>query len=312
MIEFGRRYLYKEVCEILGEERLSGSKLQTQVKRWNKKYKIERDGRYYVFEKEWTKEEVAENELRGFYSKRIEAILSDCLASQSGYSTVFSTMELLIELGMVSEDYKYCKYNDTIAAEIMGRDKAEISYYMSVSYEILSRTLKRVLKSLKEKRLIDLDICYKTFNYNKGSLTDIQEIEIGSKDHSLMLKIQNLALKDLDCKDEKEVFQKGKVMDYYDRANYYCKMIMDKDGFFTCNKITMFKAGLRENAREIREELNEKTKNKLENSIELLRGIEKEDLKVIIESINSLERPLKIKEKVIEKKFSTHESVEEI
>ena len=54
-------YKYKD---IFGEDRMSGSAIQNQIKRWQKTYEMEKIGKcQYIFHKEYSEEEIKQNEI---------------------------------------------------------------------------------------------------------------------------------------------------------------------------------------------------------------------------------------------------------
>ena len=57
-------YKYKDIWDIFGEDRMSGSAIQNQIKRWQKTYEMEKIGKgQYIFHKEYSEEEIKQNEI---------------------------------------------------------------------------------------------------------------------------------------------------------------------------------------------------------------------------------------------------------
>ena len=155
-LEFNRKRGYKasELCKIFGRGKLKGGYLTTFINELKSNYEIEKKGQYYFIRRELTEEEKNLNMAKGYYQKAIEAVLSNKLAKIEGNKYCFSTMELLISLGMVTDDYKYCKYNINETALILEADPYEIEKYVNVSYELLSYLIKNVIDTLYDKALV--------------------------------------------------------------------------------------------------------------------------------------------------------------
>ena len=88
------------------------------------------------------------------YQKLLEAILSNLLSQQEGHNQCLSMMEILTSCGIVNSDYGYCRYNIDDSSSILNSDPMELKDYMIKSYNLLSRLVKDILKSLESKSLI--------------------------------------------------------------------------------------------------------------------------------------------------------------
>ena len=302
-LKFNKGYKISSLCSIFGKEKLKGSYLKTFIKELERNYVIEKRGMSYFIIRELSDEEKNFTKAKGYYQKAIEAVLSDKLSRISDNKYCFSIMELLISLGIVTDDYKYCRYNINETALVLETDPYEIEKYINISYDLLSSLIKNVLDTLDDKSLILKADTFKVYNKHKGKMFNLRQATENEK--NTILEIRGEAFKELGVSGKKELYSTRRFL--IEKYNQICirkcrERRTEFDGFFDAMELSINKKGLKENANELVVELNVKMQEKL-LSAKGLKEIQK--LELLVDATLSLDRPYKIKENVKKMQGST-------
>ena len=294
MIEYGKNYRYRDICAIFNWVPCSGSKQRSQINILKKDYEFTVKNGFYNFKKQYTEDEKNEKELRGMYQKLLEAILSNLLSQQEGHNQCLSMMEILTSCGIVNSDYGYCRYNINDSSSILNSDPIELKDYMIKSYNLLSRLVKDILKSLESKSLIKCRQGYRIYkSYN--TYTDTHTIPMESLEESKIIRLEEETLKELGFTKMSEIYRNE------NRIYLFKKIASQKlrenfpgwEGYYKVYHLTLNKSGLSTNKENIYKELNYRIQSKLLRS-EMLSQVT--ELKKIIDATINLSCPFRIKE----------------
>ena len=296
MIEFGKTYRYKELCNAFGRDNLVGSYKTTFLKNLNKNYEIIHKNGFYKIIRELTQEEKDAKEIKGMYQKLLEAILSNYLSQQENYSVCTSMIELLIACGIINTDFKFCRYNIDSSSKILKSDPYDLEEYINKSYNLLSRMFKDILRQLEEKSLIKYRKGYKLFKLNKiGLQSGSKAVTLGSREESIIIKAEEEGLKELGLTKLFEVYQNENNIEAFKKiTNRKIKeQFPEYDGYYKVYHITLNRTGLWENKNNIYRQLNNKIQTKLLKN----KGLsEITQLKKMVDATINLSRPFKIQE----------------
>ncbi|MGL4453580.1 MAG: hypothetical protein ACRCTZ_20670 [Sarcina sp.] len=207
---------YKEFCEKTNTKYLTGRSKTLQLKRLEAYciFAYDKSIKKYVFQRMKTDEEKLNDMIKGKFQDAVEGVLSHALAKQDGYCKTFTTNELLLATGMISEDHSVCRYDGYIAyyGMIEKMDNAEREKYISEDGLIminqfqnttkymelsLSSYLKGALNSLDRKSIIKVRESFRVFirHPEYGYFTSILDVPIGSELESTILRAMNNVLK---------------------------------------------------------------------------------------------------------------------
>lgn len=293
---FNKGYKAGDLCETFGQKKLRGTYLTTFINKLKKEYVITKKGQYYYLERELTDEERLMIEIKDGYQKAIEIVLSDRLSKIENNNYCFSTMELLIELGMVTDDYKYCKYNINETALVLETDPYEIEQYIEVSYDLLSTLIKNVIERLQDKSLVMKADAFKVYKRLNGKMVDLRQAT--KNEVNTIMQIKNQVYEELGVSGKKELYSTKRYLieKYNQLCSQKCKEFnVEFDGFFDAIELTIEKSGLKRNVGKVISELNSKTQDKLLTA----KGLKEiKSLDLLIEATLRLDRPYKIKENV--------------
>lgn len=296
MIEIGRSYRYKELCEAIGKDNVIGSYKTTLLKSIYKNYEVVHKNGFYKIIREYSQQEKDAKEIKGMYQKLLEAILSNFLSQQDNYSVCTSMMELLLACGIINTDFKYCRYNIDSSSKILKSDPYDLEEYITKSYNLLSRMFKDILDQLENKALIKCRKGYKLFKVNNmGLQSGSKVVTLGSKEETIIIKAEEEGLKEMGLTKLFEVYRNEISIETFKKiTNRKIKeQFPDYDGYYKVYHITLNRTGLWENKNNIYKELNKKIQTKLLKN----KGLsEITQLKKMVDATINLSRPFKIQE----------------
>lgn len=233
-IQYGKKYTYGQLCDIMQEKHCRGSYLQNQIERWRKDYEIVKVKNCYIIQREYTEQEKKNMAIRGKYVKLFSVVLARLLSKSEGHKIVCSTMDLLVKSGMVNADYKVVKYNINESAQIIDTDPKELELYATKSYAALSRLVKDMLTQLEDRSLI---LNRRGFRLYKKQLnqTLIQDIPLGSMDEQIIIHIESSTLKEMGINYLSDLYRSDYNMrEFKRRTTEKCRtMFPDWDGYFS-------------------------------------------------------------------------------
>lgn len=307
MIEYGKNYRYREICDIFNLVPCNGSKQRSQINNLKKDYEFIVKNGFYNFKRQYTEDEKNAKELKGMYQKLLEGILSNLLSQQESHNQCFSMMEILTSCGIVNSDYRYCRYNVEESSSILKSDPIELKDYMIKSYNLLSRLVKDILKSLESKSLIKFRQGYRIYKTYK-TYTDTYTIPMESLEEAKIIKLEEETLKELGFTKMNEIYKNENRIYLFKKIA--CQKLRENfpgwEGYYKVYHLTLNKSGLSNNKENIYKELNSKIQSKLLRS-EMLSQIT--ELKKIIDATINLSCPFQIKEnlKLMDKLEEQHE-----
>lgn len=309
MVEIGKTYRYKELCEAFGRENVTGSYKSTFLKNLNKNYEIIHKNGFYKIVRELTQEEKDAKELKGMYQKLLEAILSNLLSQQESYSICMSMIELLLSCGIVNTDFKYCRYNIYTSSKVLKTDPYDLEEYINRSYNLLSRMFKDILQQLEDKSLIKCRKGYKLFKVDRmGLQSGSRVVTLGSKEETIIIKAEEQGLKEMGFTKLFEVYSHESNIEVFKRitTRIIKEQFPEYDGYYKVYHITLNRSGLCENKNNIYKELNSRIQTKLLKNKGLSEIMQ---LKKMVDATINLSRPFKIAENVrLMKNLEEHEN----
>lgn len=296
MLEIGKTYRYKELCEAFGKNNLVGSYKTTFLKSIYRNYEVTHKNGFYKIIREYTQEEKDSREIKGMYQKLLEAILSNLLSQQESYSICMSMIELLLSCGIINTDFKYCRYNIDSSSKILKTDPYELEEYITRSYNLLSRMFKDILEQLEDKSLIKCRKGYKLFKTDRTGLQSSNKVvTLGSKEETIIIKAEKQGLEEMGLTKLFEVYRNENNIQVFKKitSRIIREQFPDYDGYYKVYHITLNRSGLYENKNNIYKELNNRIQTKLLKN----RGLsEIMQLKKMVDATINLSRPFKIAE----------------
>lgn len=163
MIEYGKKYKYKEACEVTENEYKKGGKYQTiYFNNIKKRYDVEKIGMYYIFNRELTELEKLEQIKYNKAKEYIQPILYNALLMTEGNRIELSITQLSKALYMVNNKYIQTKYNlnngeiEKIDGELIDNYEqiSMLSNFIYESSDIIRRIIKDILDDMVDSKLI--------------------------------------------------------------------------------------------------------------------------------------------------------------
>lgn len=239
----GQTLKYREVCDIVGESYLNGSKQHNQINKWSKYIDISKqDKGLYLIHRVYTNEdELGILKSYGKYTRYIEQFLIDKFyairLNDNSDKIVLTNREILEETSMVNLDYfkgrrdpmPYLQsFTTGLKQSDLPNEYFESSYlvetsnlFFSGSYRLLKRIIYDSLKILEKKSLI---IPNKTFRLYRNEWVEYGGTKIFKSDYhdcnddevARVLKVQHESVSE---------FNMSVPRDKYGNPKYYLKSI---------------------------------------------------------------------------------------
>lgn len=145
---------YKELCEAINEPVKGGSSKEYQLKKWERYFDFEKEGRKFIIKNIYDKPK-PKQVTKMTYVKIIETLILDLLA-QDDYETLFlSKNSLLKKLAMINQNYISQKYTKGKLSKRTEISMNEINEFYSLSEKMFKRNIEQALNNLVNKALID-------------------------------------------------------------------------------------------------------------------------------------------------------------
>lgn len=210
-IDIGKEYRYKELCEIVGQKRMSGKQKQLQVKKWHSIFNMDEVGepkRYIIHQINEDRLYLLYNHRLSKYSMYIDNILR--IEIPRGKSMFLTTCKIMKICGMVNEEY----------FELMRNGRNE---YIEKTYDdVYRQIINNCLRSMEKQGIIVYKQVYK---YRKNE-SDKYCIE-GS---SLWEELNKI---------DRQFCKKKDYIKYFPLANKIAKERFNIDQFSRCKYIKM-------------------------------------------------------------------------
>lgn len=225
---------YKELCEFLGEKVKSSNSKTKQLKEWQRYFEFEKNGIAYKIIKVYNKPQAIT------YMDKLELLLLNMMVqSENNNYTIFTPKTTLLEnLNIINDNYRYYhQYNNTLA-ERTNIDKEVIYDFFRTIGGSVTKQLERALKNLSNSFLV---------KYTKVNMVCVYEYKEGNKEliyrratkeeveYSLMVK--NKVMKEMDCKNEKEIIIRGIYNIFIKKINEILKEESDYRFFYMSYEI---------------------------------------------------------------------------
>ena len=296
-------YTYKQLCEEAGVEPKSGGKaFRSQLERLSKDYAIEKVGRNkYIVTDILSAYEQEYQALKGKYLKPVQIILYSVLAKYvPDIGGTFTMDDLLLRCGFINDDYIECKYNLTEASYVLCTQQNMLSEYLVVSAQNLRRLLRDILKNLEKRGYIILNKQYKFYKESHGYKTYFV-VPFNSQTTKDIISMETKTFEAMGYNDISEIYRSDYLTSRFHEIarRKFVEMFPDWDGYFKVYNIIAAKESISHQANLLKKELNENVQLKLLKTKELNEIPDAEREKFVKATIN-LDRPYKIKEKIID------------
>lgn len=302
-MELNKEYTYRQLCEEAGvEPRISGKAYRSQYERLCKDYAIEKIARNkYVVTEILNPEEYEYQELKGKYLKPVQMILYNVLAKYvPDIGGTFTMDDLLLRCGFINDDYIECKYNLTEASCILCTQQNMLAEYLVVSAQNLRRLLRDILKKLEKRGYIILNKQYKFYKERDG-YKQYYVVPFNSQTTKDIVTMETRTFEGMGFNDISEIYRSDYLTSKFHEATRrkFKEIQPDWDGYFKVYNIIAAKESLARQADNLRQELNESVQLKLLKT-KTLNEIPAAEREKFIRATIDLERPYKIKEKIID------------
>ncbi|MGL5712129.1 MAG: hypothetical protein ACRCX2_03850 [Paraclostridium sp.] len=268
-LELNKKYKYIEVCDILGEMKLTGN---------SKIYQLKELALYCNFHKENYKIVITEifDEPKGdritkgkadgsrnneIYYEHIENIMLYVLNNAKDYKVQCSVPDALKLVNMVNDNYKLIRSNIPVASDVINIDSKFIYNFYDKTHKRLKTTFERSLKKMRSRALIDFqevtmicknvpdeELCVNSLGeviLNKKHLKHRQEHRIATAaERRLILEVEDEVLKELGHKDKQSVYIYGQWNKFKKEVEKELKLRGNISYYFEAYDIVINKKGI--------------------------------------------------------------------
>lgn len=301
----GEGYKYKDICTLFGDNKASGGKdRDAQLRKWQKKYEIDKVGTRYIIQRELLPEEIELMENNGKFTTYIQNLLVWKLKQQENHEVRFGYKDIFEYMNIVNGRYYSIKYGEERleytfeAAEITSTNPNSINDYLDIFYEYSNRTLKRMVRdSLNSMAKRNLIIYYKSYRlFRKVYIQEtkkwkIERHECTNEEVAVILGIYVDTMKKFGLKEERFIY----IMDEVPKREFYRiidEQISERFGYDYHRET--FKIILSEGIDKgyphvlTQKRLNENVQIKLDESVDLNKMIPKIQLEMFIKDLISM------------------------
>lgn len=157
-LEFNHPYKYKDLCEVLGLERKSGSAQRTQLSHLKQEYKIEKINKHYIIYEKYDNLKKIEQMTYHKHKAYIEPMLYMMLASSPNNVIKVDMKQLMTSLAVVNDNFFYAKWNlEKTDMLLTGKSNGGLNLFIQDSEPMLRRIIKSVLKEMESECLIHIN-----------------------------------------------------------------------------------------------------------------------------------------------------------
>lgn len=246
---------YKELCRILGERVTSGAAKQCQLKRWAKRFELERKGYKYKIKKIYERDyNELPNKKRGAWIQYIEPLIVDSV-SRAGGVKKFTMGDLYSISGLANENYAdnpwiggaYGNDKNTDAEESSKRgltfdDGTVVAW--ELLYWFKCKTAKKfykimmpILSSMERREVISSERGYYILTADEGG--EIRRREAIPSETAQIKNVEKLVCREMRVVNVGAVYEGGRGHEFSEREN---KLVMEKYGW----KEVVFRKRIRE------------------------------------------------------------------
>lgn len=227
---------YRQMCELLGEERTTGNAKKAQMANWERFFsitKIKGTQKMRIDEIYIEPLERVDGRSKGgrsIYVESVEVVLLNYLSKQKGYVATFTKNKLYTRLGMVNSRY-FNATNSELKNENPVLTDFDINRFKTRASSRLNSILMSALNNLEKRFLIDV----------------IEQVILVDKDgrYSLAddMMIRNLTSikfevkQEIGVETEQEIYLSGKMREFYNGVNYYLSKLYGYSRAYTQFKI---------------------------------------------------------------------------
>lgn len=293
---------YKELCSMLEIKPTGGDSKKSQLKELERFIKYHKEGNKFIVDEIYSEPTYKiDNRSMGnnsVYGEDLRNLILHILATSDElgdfadkkYLTIPCTL-LLRKLHMINCNYALGRREQAILSELMCMEDYYVNDFYNTTHENLKTSLESSLNQLYNMRLIEWKkekmVCKKKAIYKMNEVNEIMidddfkpvyEItesyqEATVEEASYILRVENNLLKEYECEYISEVFKKGKISEFYTKANKLVKENTNIMYYFSGYKIIFNKDIVEEklldlgiDVFEVRKTINKKVKEKTLNN----------------------------------------------
>lgn len=242
---------YAILCKKINIEPLTGDGKKRQIMELEQICDFEKHKRIFCFSGMKDIEGARQSRSRNIkltYSELIENLLIGYMLTENKNEIFLSARDLFKVTGMTNKNYNFAKYgikNMEKRKAITIAHKGEFNYYElnQMVLNLYSNIFKDILlKSIQDINLsgrILIEKGYIGVIENKGDKS-IKNIRPNSKDGVILTEISNQCLKEMKCKNMRDVFLlHGSTNYYYKKREMACREKTQYSNFYDCYVITL-------------------------------------------------------------------------
>lgn len=233
-IVFGKRYKYKDICAIMGENEKPGKGRELQLTKWRKEYQIDKIRSEYIFVKKYNQEEMMYNADKDNMSSYFYRLIVNHLIENNNQPSVMSKREIYETMWMVNNNYFPVKYRQKEVNLDLTKDydadigKYNVDMFYNRSEAVFKEILDRAIEKLEDANLVFTKNTYLLYykngkSYDRHICTD--------REISILLDISAEALRECGCKRKNELYAKG----HEAQRKYYDHMAREIKKTFGCD-----------------------------------------------------------------------------
>lgn len=227
---------YRQMCDLLGEERTTGNAKKAQMANWERFFsitKIKGTQKMRIDEIYIEPLERVDGRAKGgrsIYVQSVEVVLLNYLSHQKGYAATFTKNKLYTRLGMTNSRYAIAT-NKELKDENPTLTDFDINRFKSRASSRLNSILMSALGNLEKRFLIDV----------------VEQVILVDKDgrYSLAdeLMVRNLTSikftvkQEMGFETEQQIYLSGKMKEFYKGVNYYLSKLYGYTRAYTQFKI---------------------------------------------------------------------------
>ena len=157
MLEYNKKYKYKDLCKSLGLEILSDGYKKNQIEQLKKEYQMVIRNGWYIVKRKYEDYEMIENNAYFKNKSYLEPILYTLLSQADSNVLQFDMKELLQITAVVNQDYHFAKWHiEEVDAELTN-DNSGLKIFIEETEPMYKRIIKDVLKDMESRQLIQIE-----------------------------------------------------------------------------------------------------------------------------------------------------------
>lgn len=157
MIEYGKKYTYKKLCEALDVKPKSGGYQQRQIKELRKKYEIVDRNNYYIVKRKYEDVDIVESSVYNKNKAYLEPILYTLLSQAKNNVLQFDMKDLLQITAVVNKDYHFAKWHIQEVDKYLTDNNGGLKMFIEETEPMYKKIIKDVLKDMESRQLIKIE-----------------------------------------------------------------------------------------------------------------------------------------------------------